>query len=66
MYKTTTNTTRCPKRIEEGGIIGTQDIGYCIETCAAFHLTNAMNNGEGTCDEYKTTVWASTEHGVSP
>jgi hypothetical protein len=59
-------TTRCPKRVEEGGILGTLEIGYCLEKCAAFHLTNAMNNCEGTCDEYKTTVWASEEHVIQP
>lgn len=55
-------TSRCPKRIEEGGLEGLKDLGFCLETCAAFHLTNAMNNCEGTCDEYGTTVHASEEH----
>jgi hypothetical protein len=58
-------TSRCPKRIEEGGLVGTQDIGYCLETCAAFVLVNAMNNAEGICTEYKTTVHTSSEFEVS-
>ena len=54
-------TSRCPKRIEEGGIVGTQDLGFCLNACAAFHITDAMNNNEGTCSEYKCTVFALSE-----
>ena len=60
-------TTRCPKRIEEGGLVGTQDLGFCLETCTAFHLKNAMNNCEGECYEYGcATVHASEENAVTP
>ena len=59
-------TSRCPKRIERKAESWTSDLGFCLDTCAAFHLTNALKNCEGTCDEYNTTVNSSSEEPVVP
>lgn len=53
--------TRCPKRILEGGIMGTVDLGICIDTCAAFELIDALNNNAGMCNEYHNTVNADRD-----
>ena len=62
--------TRCPKRIEEGGIIGTLDIGECDNDCAAFSSDWKQHDTEdefsktkfcyyqGHCAEYKRGVVA--------
>jgi hypothetical protein len=57
--------SRCPKRIEEGGIIGTVDIGECLFQCAAFQdwqiiqkAPDGITLAEGICKEYKTKVIA--------
>lgn len=62
--------TRCPKRIEEGGIIGTLDIGECDCNCAAFNSDWKCRENydeftkekygyyQGHCAEYKKGVVA--------
>ncbi len=63
-------TTKCPKRVEEGGIVGTCDLGKCLCTCAAFKSNLKMETCfdsytqteiqyyQGQCDEYKRGVVA--------
>ncbi len=59
--------TRCPRRIEEGGVEGTRDLGFCMGNCAAFDpyipietipITAPVELIEGYCKEYFTEVVA--------
>jgi hypothetical protein len=62
--------SRCPKRVLEGGIIGTTDLGYCIDVCGAFKPKRVLQERDdilhididvyyGKCKEYKNMVVAS-------
>ena len=44
--------TLCPKRILEGGIVGTTDMGPCLSECAA---CTYVDSGY-VCAEYKTPI----------
>jgi len=48
--------TACPKRVQEGGIIGTQDLGPCIFDCAACRTIA----GRHICVEYGKEVHPQT------
>lgn len=54
--------SRCPKRIVEGGIVGTLDMGDCLFHCAAFQdwcfmkiKTGEIPIATGRCKEYGNT-----------
>lgn len=65
--------TRCPKRVEEGGLIGTLDLGECLCNCAAFSsnwekkrmfsqtIGIEIEYYQGRCDEYKRGVVARVQ-----
>jgi hypothetical protein len=49
--------TPCPKRIREGGIIGTLDLGPCLLECAACIKPVDFGGNVFTCKEYGIQVY---------